>query len=82
MIKALQELAGAPDGKHINHLSQTICSYLLSCYKDDGQMLLLSLLSFSFHFHSIFTNSKFFGWAKDSLGFLFLVFHFCVISFF
>ncbi|KAH7543347.1 hypothetical protein FEM48_Zijuj02G0174600 [Ziziphus jujuba var. spinosa] len=46
MIKALQELAGAPDGKHINHLSQTICSYLLSCYKDDGnEEVKLSALS-------------------------------------
>ncbi|XP_024025150.1 protein ILITYHIA [Morus notabilis] len=36
MINALQELSNAPDGKHLNSLSRTICSFLLSCYKDDG----------------------------------------------
>ncbi|GMP21854.1 hypothetical protein CsSME_00000112 [Camellia sinensis var. sinensis] len=36
MINALQELANVPDGKYLNSLSPTICSFLLSCYKDDG----------------------------------------------
>ncbi|KAK2994712.1 hypothetical protein RJ640_002518 [Escallonia rubra] len=36
MIHAIQKLSSAPDGKHLNSLSQNICSFLLSCYKDDG----------------------------------------------
>lgn len=36
MINALQELSDAPDGKHLNSLSRTICSFLLSYYKDEG----------------------------------------------
>ncbi|XP_009587833.1 protein ILITYHIA isoform X1 [Nicotiana tomentosiformis] len=36
MINALQELSNAPEGKHLNSLSKTICNFLLSCYKDDG----------------------------------------------
>ncbi|POO02948.1 Proteasome component Ecm29/Translational activator Gcn [Trema orientale] len=36
MINSLQELSNAPDGKHLNTLSRTICSFLLSFYKDDG----------------------------------------------
>ncbi|KAL5566833.1 hypothetical protein UlMin_029997 [Ulmus minor] len=36
MINALHELSSTPDGKHLNSLSQTICSFLLSCYKDEG----------------------------------------------
>ncbi|GMN25829.1 hypothetical protein TIFTF001_001087 [Ficus carica] len=36
MINALQELSDAPDGKHLNSLSRTICSFLLSYYKEEG----------------------------------------------
>ncbi|XP_057962817.1 protein ILITYHIA [Malania oleifera] len=36
MINALQELSNAPEGKYINGLSRTICSFMLSYYKDDG----------------------------------------------
>ncbi|KAH7865182.1 hypothetical protein Vadar_003256 [Vaccinium darrowii] len=36
MINAVQELARVPDGKYLNSLSRSICSFLLSCYKDDG----------------------------------------------
>ncbi|KAK9919347.1 hypothetical protein M0R45_027946 [Rubus argutus] len=36
MINALQELCNAPDGKHLNRLSQTSCNYLRSCYNEDG----------------------------------------------
>ncbi|KAF3642464.1 putative translational activator GCN1 isoform 2 [Capsicum annuum] len=36
MINALQELSNSPEGKHLNSLSKTICNFLLSCYKDDG----------------------------------------------
>ncbi|KAA8538955.1 hypothetical protein F0562_025647 [Nyssa sinensis] len=36
MINALQELSNAPEGKYLNSLSPTICGFLLSCYKDDG----------------------------------------------
>lgn len=36
MVNAIQELSNAPDGKYLINLSQTICDFLLSCYKDDG----------------------------------------------
>lgn len=36
MINALQEISNAPEGKYLSSLSQRICSFLLSCYKDDG----------------------------------------------
>ncbi|XP_071922276.1 protein ILITYHIA-like isoform X1 [Coffea arabica] len=36
MINALQELSNAPEGKYLSSLTPTICSFLLSCYKDDG----------------------------------------------
>lgn len=39
MINALRELSNAPEGKHLNSLSKTICNFLLSCYKDDGRFL-------------------------------------------
>ncbi|KAM7532155.1 hypothetical protein LguiB_035565 [Lonicera macranthoides] len=35
-INALQELSNAPEGKYLSNLSPTICAFLLSCYKDDG----------------------------------------------
>lgn len=46
MIKALQELSSAPDGKHINGLARSMCNFLLSIYKDEGLMLNHNLLSF------------------------------------
>ncbi|KAL2345847.1 hypothetical protein Fmac_007132 [Flemingia macrophylla] len=36
MVNAIQELSNAPDGKYLTSLSSTICDFLLSCYKDDG----------------------------------------------
>ncbi|XP_062006271.1 protein ILITYHIA [Rosa rugosa] len=46
MINALQELCNAPDGKHLNRLSQTSCNYLQSCYKEDGnEEVKLAILS-------------------------------------
>ncbi|PKI39081.1 hypothetical protein CRG98_040505, partial [Punica granatum] len=36
MINALQELSLAPEGKYIHSLSRTICSFLLSSYKSEG----------------------------------------------
>ncbi|KAK2365272.1 protein ILITYHIA [Trifolium repens] len=36
MVNAMQELSNAPDGKYLISLSQTICNFLLSFYKDDG----------------------------------------------
>ncbi|KAI9185460.1 hypothetical protein LWI28_007508 [Acer negundo] len=36
IINALQELSNAPEGKYVNRLSQTICNFLLSFYKDEG----------------------------------------------
>lgn len=36
MINALRELSKAPDGRAMNNLTPTICSFLLSCYKEDG----------------------------------------------
>ncbi|KAK4487622.1 hypothetical protein RD792_005728, partial [Penstemon davidsonii] len=36
MVNALQELSDSPEGKFFNSLSPTVCAFLLSCYKDDG----------------------------------------------
>ncbi|RZC22440.1 Protein ILITYHIA isoform B [Glycine soja] len=36
MVNAIQELSYAPDGKYLISLSRTICDFLLSYYKDDG----------------------------------------------
>ncbi|KAJ4968726.1 hypothetical protein NE237_015427 [Protea cynaroides] len=36
MITALQELSHAPEGRVLNSLASTICSFLLSCYKEDA----------------------------------------------
>lgn len=36
MISSLQELSNAPEGKYLNSISCTICGFLLSCYKDEG----------------------------------------------
>ncbi|KHN43147.1 Translational activator GCN1 [Glycine soja] len=36
MVNAIQELSNAPDGKYLISLSRTICDFLLSYYKDDG----------------------------------------------
>ncbi|XP_057471002.1 protein ILITYHIA [Actinidia eriantha] len=47
MINALQELSNVADGKYLNSLSPTICSFLLPCYKEDGneEVKLASLLA-------------------------------------
>ncbi|OVA02254.1 HEAT [Macleaya cordata] len=46
MFNALQELSKAPDGRALNNLTHTICSFLLSCYKEDGnEEVKLSILS-------------------------------------
>ncbi|CAK7341235.1 unnamed protein product [Dovyalis caffra] len=44
MFNAVQELSYAPDGKFLNSLSRTLCSFLLSCSKDEGNVLLDELL--------------------------------------
>ncbi|XP_052734790.1 protein ILITYHIA [Vigna angularis] len=36
MVNAIQELSNAPDGKYLISLSRTVCDFLLSYYKDDG----------------------------------------------
>ncbi|XP_027348848.1 protein ILITYHIA isoform X2 [Abrus precatorius] len=36
MVNAIEELSNAPDGKYLISLSRTICDFLLSFYKDDG----------------------------------------------
>jgi len=59
MVNAIQELSNAPDGKYLINLSQTICDFLLSCYKDDGKHdhALIFLLIAPFFFFFLF-NSK------------------------
>ncbi|CAG7894016.1 unnamed protein product, partial [Brassica rapa] len=46
MLSAVQELATAPEGKYIGSLSRTVCSFLIACYKDEGnEDVKLSILS-------------------------------------
>ncbi|KAF2563371.1 hypothetical protein F2Q70_00016592 [Brassica cretica] len=46
MLTAVQELATAPEGKYIGSLSRTVCSFLIACYKDEGnEDVKLSILS-------------------------------------
>ncbi|KAL8544545.1 hypothetical protein ACS0TY_004932 [Phlomoides rotata] len=46
MINALREVSDAPEGKYFSSLSPTVCGYLLSCYKDDGnEEVKLAILS-------------------------------------
>ncbi|KAJ6744278.1 TRANSLATIONAL ACTIVATOR GCN1-RELATED, partial [Salix purpurea] len=46
MFNTVQELSHAPDGKFLNSLVLTICSFLLSCYKDEGnEEVKLAILS-------------------------------------
>lgn len=46
MVNALQELSNATEGKYLNSLSLTICKFLLSCYKDEGnEEVKLAILS-------------------------------------
>ncbi|XP_010470324.1 PREDICTED: eIF-2-alpha kinase activator GCN1-like isoform X1 [Camelina sativa] len=46
MLNAVQELASAPEGKYIGCLSTTVCSFLIACYKDEGnEDVKLSILS-------------------------------------
>lgn len=39
MFNALVELSFAPEGKYLSSLSCAICGFLLSCYKDEGNVL-------------------------------------------
>lgn len=39
MLNAVQKLASAPEGKYIGCLSKTVCSFLITCYKDEGKIL-------------------------------------------
>lgn len=41
MVNVLQELSNAPEGKYVNGLSRAICVFLLSYYKDDGNLSVL-----------------------------------------
>lgn len=46
MINSIQELSKAPGGKSLNNLASPICSFLVSCYKDDGsEEVKLAMLS-------------------------------------
>ncbi|KAK1290119.1 hypothetical protein QJS10_CPB18g01878 [Acorus calamus] len=49
MVNALQELSKAPRGKSLNSLAPSICTFLISCYKDDGseevKLVILSALA-------------------------------------
>ncbi|XP_021281649.1 protein ILITYHIA isoform X2 [Herrania umbratica] len=46
MMNALQELSNAPEGKYLNNLSRTVCGFLLTCYKDEGnEEVKLAILS-------------------------------------
>ncbi|KAB1202522.1 Translational activator GCN1 [Morella rubra] len=46
MVNALRELSNAPEGKYLNSLSFSICVFLLSYYKDDGnEEVKLAILS-------------------------------------
>ncbi|KAG6737448.1 hypothetical protein POTOM_058970 [Populus tomentosa] len=46
MFNAVQELSHAPDGKFLNSLVLAICSFLLSCYKEEGnEEVKLAILS-------------------------------------
>ncbi|XP_051119851.1 protein ILITYHIA [Andrographis paniculata] len=46
MINALREIAHAPEGKYLKSLSQSVCGFLLSSYKDDGnEEVKLAILS-------------------------------------
>lgn len=46
MVNVLQELSNATEGKYLNSLSLTICKFLLSCYKDEGnEEVKLAILS-------------------------------------
>lgn len=46
MFNAVQELSHVPDGKFLNSLVLTICSFLLSCYKEEGnEEVKLAILS-------------------------------------
>lgn len=39
MFNMVQELAHAPEGKRVYSLSQLVCSFLLSCYREEGNSL-------------------------------------------
>ena len=47
MVNALQELSNAPEGKYVNGLSRAICVFLLSYYKDDGNLSVLIFFFFN-----------------------------------
>ncbi|CAI0433676.1 unnamed protein product [Linum tenue] len=36
MFNSLRDLSYGPDGKYLNNISCTVCRFLLSCYKDEG----------------------------------------------
>lgn len=38
MINALLELSNAPEGKYLNSLARTVCGFLLTYYKDEGNL--------------------------------------------
>lgn len=43
MLTAVQELASAPEGKYIGSLSWTVCSFLIACYKDEGNFWMVHI---------------------------------------
>lgn len=48
MFNMVQELAYAPEGKRIYSLSQLVCSFLLSSYREEGNSLSIHPLDSSF----------------------------------
>jgi hypothetical protein len=58
MVNAMQELSNAPDGKYLISLSQTICNFLLSFYKDDGKHRHTLIFLLIVYFFFCLFNSK------------------------
>ena len=59
MANAIQELSNAPDGKYLINLSHTICDFLLSYYKDDGNQALIFLLIVHLFIYNLIGRSLF-----------------------
>lgn len=58
MFSALQELSNASGGKSLSNLSSSLCGFLLSCYKDEGnEEVKLAILSALASWASRFADS-------------------------
>jgi hypothetical protein len=87
MVSALQELSNAPEGKYLNSLSCSICMFLLSYYKDDGNLYFV-VLFFNFYllvgvvnFSAILSYFQSASWIPFFNVCIFLFFHACADSF-